>query len=167
MPIMEVDLNQVLKVLEQLSPQERVLVRERLAAQQATEKVCLSTDVFSLSFDDYLALSDEEREPIQLRAYQAHQTWIDMELEQRGAEWLIVCGGEIFESSSTLRDYPSREKLMRIGKQRRRVPFVFVRESLVEESGWSALEDNDCYPTVRLTIAALSTGMENLLAAGI
>jgi hypothetical protein len=145
MPILEVDLNQVLKVLEQLSPQERAFVQEQLVARQHTpEQAGLPTDLFTLPFDDYLALSDEEREAIQLRAYQDHQMWIDAELKQREAEWLLVCGGEVLEASSTLRDYPSREKVMQIGEQRGYVPFIFVREPLVEESGWSMLLGNDC-----------------------
>jgi hypothetical protein len=43
-----------------------------------------SDDVFALPFDDYLSLSDEEREAVQLRAYQTHQAWINAELERRG-----------------------------------------------------------------------------------
>jgi hypothetical protein len=165
----EADLNQVLEVLEQLSPQELAVVQERLAARKEVTEPAPgpSTDVFDLPFDDYLALSDEEREAVQLRAYQTHQARIDAELERQGAEWLLVCGGEVVETSPALRDYPSREKLMQIGQQRGRVPFVFVREPLVEESAWSALAGNDFYPTVRLTVAAPGTGTENLPTAGV
>jgi len=166
---MEANLNEVLEVLEQLSPQELAVVQERLAARQkaAEPPPSLSADVFDLPFDDYLALSDQEREAVQLHAYQTHQAWIDAELERQGAEWVLVCGGEVLEASPTLRNYPSREKLMHIGQQRGRVPFVFVREPLVEESGWSALVGNDFYPTVRLAGAAPGTSTENLAAAGV
>jgi hypothetical protein len=141
MPVMEVDLNQVLKVLEQLSPEELAVVQERLAARQKTTTLSslACAEVFALPFNDYLALSDQEQEAVQRQAYQTHQAWIDAELERQGAEWLLVSGGEVLEASPTLQDYPSREKLLDIGRQRGRVPFVFVREPLVEESAWSAL----------------------------
>jgi len=61
-----------------------------------------SDDVFALPFDDYLSLSDEEREAVQLRAYQTHQAWINAELERRGAEGLLVCDGKVLEASPTL-----------------------------------------------------------------
>jgi hypothetical protein len=47
------------------------------------------------------------------------------------------------ESSSTWRDYPSREKLMAVGKQSGYVPFVFVREPFIEESAWLSLPGFD------------------------
>jgi hypothetical protein len=47
------------------------------------------------------------------------------------------------------------------------VPFVFVREPLVEESGWARLAGNDFYPTVRLTLSPPGTNPENPLAAGV
>jgi hypothetical protein len=135
------ELAEVQRELDQLSPQELAVIQERLAArQQAAEPPSsLSADVFALPFNDYLALSDEEWEAVQRRAYQTHQPWIDAELERQGAEWVLVCSGEVLEASPTLRNYPSREKLMQIGQQQERVPFVFVREPLVEESAWSAL----------------------------
>jgi len=84
---------------------------------------------------EYLALSDDERENIQLSVYQSHKEWIDAELEERGAEWVLLCGGEVVEYSATLRNYPSREKLMALGEERGVVPFVFVKTPLIEEYG--------------------------------
>ena len=147
---LQANLNQVLQVLEQLSPQEMAVVEERLAARKRSNGTDPPADVFALPFADYLALPDEEREAVQLRAYQSHQAWIDAELERQKAEWLLVCGGEVVEASPTLRDYPSREKLMSLGQRMGCVPFVFVREPLVEESAWSVLAGNDVYPTLRI-----------------
>jgi len=104
-----------------------------------TKQLHQKNDVFTLSFEEYLALTDEERKNVQWRAYQLHQPWIDVELDHRGAHWLLVCHGEIIESSSNWGDYPSREKLMTLGKQNGYVPFVFVREPMIEESMWYSL----------------------------
>ncbi len=150
------NLNQVLRVLEEFSPQELAVIEERLAARKRVSEQPLdaTADLFELPFDHYLAMSREERDAIALRAYQTLGTWIDAELKRLGAEWMLVCGGEVIESSPTLQNYPSREKLMQAGRQRGLVPFVFVREPLIEESGWSALAGDDFYPTIRLTVAA-------------
>jgi hypothetical protein len=169
MPLLEVGLDQVLKVLDQLSPEDLAVVQERLEERKnrAANAPCAPDDVFALRFDDYIARSDDERETVQLRAYQEHQAWIDTELERRGAEWLLVCGGEVLDASASLKDYPSREKLMDIGARRGCVPFVFVREPLVEEAAWSSLEDDDVYPTVDLTLAAMGTARQDLSATGV
>jgi hypothetical protein len=152
MPLPEADLNQLLQALDELSPEEVALVQERLAQRQQPavfrNVAASSQDLFVLPFDRYLALTDEEREALQRRAYQENQGWIDAELKRQGAAWLLVCGGEVLESSPALRDYPSRDKLLNLARQRGRVPFVFVREPLVEESVWTSLDMGDFYPTI-------------------
>ncbi len=134
-------LNQMLRLLEEFSPRELAVIEERIAARKqiSEQPPDAAADLFKLPFDDYLAMSREERDAIALRAYQTLETWIDATLKRLGAEWMLVCGGEVIESSPTLRNYPSREKLMQIGRQRGLVPFVFVKAPLIEESGWSAL----------------------------
>ena len=133
---LEANLNQVLRVLDHLGPRELAVIEERLAArkQAAEQPPDAAADLFELSFDDYLAMSDEERDAIALHAYQTLETWIDAELEKRKAEWILVCGGQVIESSPTLRNYPLGEKIMQIGRQRGLVPFVFVKTPLIEEA---------------------------------
>ncbi|MGH6629735.1 MAG: hypothetical protein ACREB3_08385, partial [Burkholderiales bacterium] len=128
------NLNQVLQGLEQLSLQEIAVIEEHLAARQNSTASFngQSSDLFALSFADYLAFSDEERDAVMLRAYQLLETWINAELERRKAQWILVCGGQVLEFSSTLRDYPSDETLLQIGRQRGLVPFVFVKTPLIE-----------------------------------
>lgn len=156
---LEANLNLVLRVLDHLGPRELAVIEERLAArkQVAEHSPAPASDLFELPFDDYLAMSREERDAIALRAYQTLGPWIDAELKRLGAEWMLVCGGKVIESSPILKNYPSREKLMKIGRQRGLIPFVFVKAPLIEESGWSTLEGDDFYPTVRLTVAASGT----------
>jgi hypothetical protein len=108
-----------------MSELEANMIAERLPEAAA--------DLFKLSFDDYLAMSDDERDAIALRAYQTLDAWIEAELKKRKAEWILVCGGQVIESSPTLRNYPPGEKIMQIGRQRGLVPFVFVKTPLIEE----------------------------------
>jgi hypothetical protein len=164
----EVSLNQALRLLEQFGPKELAVIEERLAARKQLSEQApdAAADLFALPFDDYLAMSREERDAIALRAYQTLGPWIDAELEKRKAEWILVCGGQVVESSPTLRDYPSRERLMQIGRQRGVVPFVFVKAPLIEESGWSSLAGDDFYPTIQLTVASPGTSTEHLQISG-
>lgn len=151
MPMMEVDLEQLLKTIEKLDSRELEILQERIplitptlpSTKDSMGKI-QRDEFFTLSFKEYLALSDEEREHIQLSVYQSHREWIDSELENRRAEWILVCGGEVIESSETLRNYPSREKLMALGEEHCVVPFVFVKAPLIEEeSAWAVLPRAD------------------------
>lgn len=174
MPMMEVDLEQLLKVIEQLNPADLAILQEQIHLTQHPASVKDYTETmqrdefFMLPFKEYLALSDEEREHIQLSIYQSQEKWIDAELERRGAEWILVCGGEVVESSETLRNYPSREKLMALGEERGFVPFVFVRMPLIEEeSAWAALPHVDFYPTLSIIIGSRECPAEKLVESGI
>lgn len=163
---LQTSLNQVLQSFDQLGARELAMIEERLAARKRLPAPPPSpaVDLFDFSFTDYLALSDNERNALSLRAYQTLQPWIDAALEEREAKWILVCGGEVLEFSPTLQNYPSRERLMQIGQERDRVPFVFISTPLIEESEWSSLAKNDFYPTIRLTVAAGGTVVDGLPA---
>jgi len=141
--MMEVDLGELLKVVEQLNPTELAILQKQIHLTQNSSSVEFPTETaqmnefFTFTFKEYLTLSDEERERIQLSVYRSKKKWIDAELERRGAEWILVCGGEVVELSETLRNYPSREKLMALGEERGFVPFVFVKAPLIEEESAS------------------------------
>ena len=94
--MMEVNLEQLLKVVEKLNPAEIAILRERIHLTQHSASVKPSTETsqrdefFTLPFKQYLALSDEERELIQLSVYQSKNKWIDAELKRRKAEWISM-----------------------------------------------------------------------------
>ena len=90
-------------------------------------------DLFAFSFADYLALSQAARDQLIWRAYQSLDGWIEMELAQRRAAWILVCGGNVVDSSPTLRNYPEDETLMSWGTQTGLIPFVFVKGLAIEE----------------------------------
>jgi hypothetical protein len=159
----------MLQAIDLLGSRELAAIEERLAARKQINGSSPESlaDVFAISFDEYMALPQEEREAIQLRADRTLQTWIDEQLQRHKARWMLVSGGEILETSSTMRNYPSREKLTQIGRQRGRIPFVFIADPLIEESAWSVLPDNDFYPAVHLTVAAPGTSAEQLPIQGL
>ncbi len=118
------------------------------AAQKTSER-----SVFEIPYDEYLAFSDAEREALQWRVYHEYHKRYEAELKARRAQWMIVCGGKIVESSKTLDDFPTPEKLQAMGKECGFIPFVFVPKPLIEESTWSALDEDDFYPTLTFSVA--------------
>ena len=168
MPEAAMHLNQVLQVLDQLNPTELAMVEQRLAARRQTLPVNETVaELFNYPFNKYLSVSQQERDDLIWRAYQTLDTWIATELEQRKAAWILVCGGKVIEASPSMRNYPEDEKLMALGDQHGVIPFVFVKEMAIEESLWSALPDNDFYPTLSLTLAALDTQPSEIASTGI
>jgi hypothetical protein len=174
MSVATTDFEQILGTVEKLTSGELELLQERIA--QSRRKKAPSTsrgypdearEFFAIAFDAYLAMSDDERDAIACRAYKILDRWIDQELKARYAKWMLVCGGEILESSSKFREYPSREKLMQIGKERRLIPFVFIATPLIEESSWSDLDDSDYYPTLLITVARLGANADELISDGV
>jgi hypothetical protein len=110
----------------------REIIRERLLEKPIKKSppilsaTPLDDVVFKFPFDEYLALTDDERDSIHTSAYSKYRNWIDEELERRKAEWMLVVGGDVIETGETLDEYPSREKLYKIGYQFGVIPFVFV-----------------------------------------
>ncbi len=109
--------------------------------------------VFEIPYDEYARFSNQEREDLQWRVYREHHEWAETELKTRRAQWMIVCGGKIVEFSRTLDNFPTQEKLQAFGKEHGFIPFMFVPKPLIEESTWSALGEDDFYPTLTFSVA--------------
>ncbi len=145
MAVITADVEQIWQAIEALPPEGREVIWARLANAEAkngdstSPKTLLKDERFLISFEDYLALSDDELDEIQIAAYKDHHAWIDHALVQRQAKWILVCGGKIVEWSPTLNDHPSDEKMEMTGMQSGYAPFIFVANPLIEESAWAAL----------------------------
>jgi len=155
-------LEQVLETIDDFAPDELDLVEKRLAAAREKKNggarvpaaPAATRDIFATTFEEYLAMSDEERDAVQLEAYARYRQWIDEELRQRRARWMLVCGGTVIESSPTLRNYPRDEKFREVGEQFGLIPFVFAAQPLIEETSWADLGDDDFYPRLSIVVAA-------------
>lgn len=174
MPVAELDFEQVLGTVDQLSSDELEVLQKRIA--QSRQKKAPSTlhgypeearELFAIPFNNYIVMPDEERAAIAFRAYKILDRWIEQELKARRAKWMLVCGGEILESSPEFIEYPSREKLMALGKDRGLIPFVFIRTPLIEESNWSSMPDADYYPTLPIIVSHFGTKKEEIISDGV
>jgi hypothetical protein len=136
-----------LETLDELSPEELDRVEKRLASAREKKNgnapvpavPPVPRDLFAISFDEYLAMPQSEREAIDILAYKRYANWIEQELNRYKARWILVCGGKVIESGPTLRSYPRSQKLQAVGEQYGLIPFVFLRGPMIEESIWAVL----------------------------
>ncbi|MEK7728916.1 MAG: hypothetical protein AAB354_10915 [candidate division KSB1 bacterium] len=167
-------IEQVFKTVEQFDLDQLDLLRERIEQSRRQRELLLShtfpaqaQELFQISFDRYSTLVDDERDALVFRAYKVLGNWIEQELKVRHAQWMLVCGGEILDFSSRLLDYPSSEKLKRLGKSRGLIPFVFIRAPIVEESSWAFLAEEDYYPTLPISFSRFGSSSSEFKASKI
>ncbi|MGH7455746.1 MAG: hypothetical protein ACRENG_30600 [bacterium] len=140
-------LEQALETLDDFTPDELDLLEQRLASARekknggarVTASPAATRDIFVITFDEYLAMTDDERDAIQSEAYKNYLGWIDQTLKQHNAKWILVCGRKVIETGPTWENYPTDEKLQAIGEQYGLIPFVFAAAPMIEESDWVAL----------------------------
>ncbi len=164
-----------LETLDDLSPEELDRVEKRLASARdkkngnapVSPSPQAPRDIFSISFADYLAMSKEERDDLQISAYRKYAKWIEQELGRHDARWILVCGGKVVESGPTLRSYPRAQRVRMVGEQYGLMPYVFVRGPVIEESNWSSLPHDDSYPNLSIFIAAEDSNPSKLKSNGL
>jgi hypothetical protein len=167
-------LEQVLETIDDFAPDELDLIEKRLASAREKKNggarvpasPLATRDIFAITFDEYLAMTDEERDAIQEEAYANYLDWIDQTLKQHHAKWILVCGRKVIESGPTWENYPTDEKLQAIGEQYGLIPFVFAAAPMIEESAWARLSDNDFYPSFPIVVAAKEQSPHDLVDNG-
>jgi len=125
---------------------------------------------FEMAFDEFEKLSEAERSEARWQAFSQNKPWIDEQLRKYDAAWIVVTGGKVTKSSSTLDDLPKKSVIRKLGREKGAAPFLFVREALIEESAsvantqsqWSELDQSDFYPTIRMAISPLDNGESDL-----
>jgi hypothetical protein len=168
-------LDEFLETVDELSPEELEKVEKRLASardkKNGNAPISSSPqavrDLFAISFADYLAMSREERNELQIAAYRKYAKWIEQELGRHDARWILVCGGKVVESGPTLRNYPRAQNVRMVGERYGLMPFVFVRGPVIEELKWSALPHDDSYPNLPIFIAAEGSNPSKLKSNGL
>jgi len=174
MSVMTTELEQIFQTVDRLNDAELELLRRRIERSHSQKSLTHSrgypeeaAELFAIPFETYINLPEDERAAIAFRAYKVLDRWIDQELKARRAKWMLVCGGEILASSPKLLEYPSREKLMALGKKSGLIPFVFIYKPLIEESSWSVIDDSDCYPTLSIMVGRFGIAASKLFSEGV
>jgi len=110
---------------------------------------------FFLSMEEYLAKTDDEKLRIDQRIWHFRGDWIEKELNQRNAAWIMVCGDEVIDSSNSYQNIPNEAQIRKIANDKGKMPFLFCHSTIIEESPWSNVGKNhveDYYPTIELQI---------------
>ncbi|MBI3920807.1 MAG: phosphoribosylformylglycinamidine synthase subunit PurS [Armatimonadetes bacterium] len=127
-------------------------VREPRAAYAATPRV-EDWQGFHLSVDDYEKLSVEERGQLHGEFQRLHGDWIQQQMQERGAKWILVAEGEVVDCGFSWKDCPNslelEERDIRAGK----LHWLFEKLFLIEESPWTRLGERDAYPSLRLAVS--------------
>ena len=114
----------------------------------------------NLSMDEYRELSEGERSYYHALAREENNGWIENQLREYDAGWLVVVDGRVISYGKNLNDYPDGAELKRICEKTRVFPFVFVNDLLlaVEEGTpvWhQTVHPDDHYPTLGLRLQSL------------
>lgn len=111
-------------------------------------------DPFVVPWGIYLRLPARCAERLKQRAWEENKEWIKEQLEELGAEWILVCNREIIKWSNNLKDYPSQAELKEIAQKYHLFPFGFSQPPLIEDTSWYETKyTNDYYPTLKINIA--------------
>lgn len=123
--------------------------------------------ITKMSFEQYLAIPIEQRHSLTLELQKQNWHTIQSELQKRNAQWMLVCGDSVLQSSASWETLPTDEEIQKIGYQQNKVPLVFVRNPLIEETPWSPLPDDDWYPTLPVYLGRTQWGDEQLVERGL
>lgn len=117
----------------------------------------IETDPFKISFNEFLGLSRNEQKEVRKSAYILKRNKLEKEFATRNAKWLLVCKDEVLDFSDSLEKIPSSEILKKIAEKKNCVPYIFVKPTLIEDfSSWSKLENDDYYPTLKISIGSMN-----------
>jgi hypothetical protein len=114
----------------------------------------------NLSMEEYKRLSGSERSYFHALAREENKSWIESQLLEHRAGWLVVVDGRAIAHGKNLDDYPDEAEIKGICEKTGRFPFVFVSDRLlaIEEGAtiWhQTVQPDDYYPTLRLRCLSL------------
>lgn len=154
--------NLITDYLERLTPALKAALQEtfRQWLEQDSSKL-VQKNPFEMSFDEFEKLTQSEQSELRWQAFSLNKPWIDDQLRKYQAEWILVMRGKVQRFSSTLDDVPTKSEIKKIGRVENYMPFLFIREPLIEEGAsvlgtqcqWAELADGDFYPSIGIAIS--------------
>jgi hypothetical protein len=105
-----------------------------------------------LTFKDFVKLSDDEQRAWRHRVLDFEEKWLIGQLTKRNAEWILIVGGKVVKSSSSLEKLPAKKEIYRIAQKKGFAPFLYIKDLLIEESkvssgnsSWSRIAIDDFF----------------------
>lgn len=85
------------------------------------------SDPFTVDFRTYEGMPTEAKLALRTLALRKHGAWIEKQLNERRASWILCVGQHVEDSGTSLDTYPSDQQLLKMGVARDLVPWVFTR----------------------------------------
>ncbi len=130
-----------------------ILARNHMPEPQLQNEPFRSVNV---SVAQYEAWSSEERFQYLNEAEQFNQRWVEKQLHDLRAAWLMVIDGEVIAHGKTIHTLPQENEFEALCARSEKYPFVFFNPRLfmIEEStAWvQTSEPDDFYPTLALCL---------------
>jgi hypothetical protein len=143
-------------------PEDAVLQWESEAkdmAHRSAEGDLRLDDPRRIPYDAYLAMTEEEAAAVEDGFNTLWRpVYLNM-LQERGMDWLLVCGEEVILTSNEM-ELPSPEEVERLARERNGIPFIVSQPAGIEESGWhSTHSPGDAYPTLAVVVEGVGVGL--------
>jgi len=105
---------------------------------------------------EYLSWTDQQKLDYQTETESANTKWVEKNMQELNAMWMIVMDGQLVASGPAMRTFPRDEEFDALCRRQGKYPFVFFSPSLfhIEETlSWHATKfSGDAYPTVRINL---------------
>jgi hypothetical protein len=173
LPDFDIDVSEPEKFIVQFLEQAKPLIQESITTWLEEYvarhlELQIQKDFFEMSFEEFCHLTEEEQWQIHQRVFEEKKAWIAEQLKAHQAEWMLVVGGQVEQTSSTLDDLPTKAEVYKIGEAKGFAPYVFVRDALIEEiasSPWIQVSEKDYYPTIQVFVGKQEWDNEKLDAS--
>jgi hypothetical protein len=84
-------------------------------------------DPFVVDYSSYRAMSEDEQVELGRRAHALREDWIERQLDERRARWIVVAGEQVLAHGNDVESAPDDSSLERMGEGSGRAPFLFTR----------------------------------------
>jgi len=160
LPDFDIDISEPEEFIAQFLEEAKPMIQESITAWLEEYVVRhherqVQKDFFKMSFEGFSQLTEEKHWQILEKVFEEKKVWIEEQLKAHQAEWILVVGGKVEKSSSTLDNLPTKAEVYEIGKAKGFAPYLFVRDALIEEiasSPWSRITEKDHYPTIPIYV---------------
>lgn len=125
----------------------------------------------NITLEEYAVLPREEKCRYHGEAEELNQRWVEAQLQQHQAKWLMVVDGKVVQHGATLKNFPDHDELIALCKGTGKYPFAFFspRVFAIEEqltTTWHITNaPNDFYPALSIKLSELNRHFET--AAGL
>ncbi|HEX8465563.1 MAG TPA: phosphoribosylformylglycinamidine synthase subunit PurS [Abditibacterium sp.] len=84
-------------------------------------------DPFTVDFRSYQGMPTEAKLALRSLSLRKHGAWIEQQLAENRASWILCVGRNVVESGASLDSYPTDQHLLKLGVHHDLVPWIFTR----------------------------------------